>query len=231
MEQATAQGFCQHRAGREAKHKTEYQRVKKDRHHARFPSTEARSVRLYGPGVLNQIALSAFQQALIAAWSDAIGGAKMPVEMALISKPQLMRDVAGRGAAAQESLGTTGTQLHRPLPGAQPGFFLEGAQQVEFGQAQLVAQLVQRQRLAQLLGEQLLGPVDHAFAARGSVGQAHAAGTDHFTQQQNQGVFVNLAEQWVVVQGTLDRRSQALCQVWLKAQRAIKLQLGQPRSA
>ena len=48
----------------------------------------------------------------------------------MVSKAQGMCGRAGGHPIAQETFGATGAQLHGPLTGRQPGFFLEGAQQV-----------------------------------------------------------------------------------------------------
>ena len=74
---------------------------------------------------------------LIAARGNAIGRTEVPIEMALVGKTQVMGNLGGAQATAQQALCAAGAQLHGPLAGAQAGFFLEGAQDVEFGQAQL----------------------------------------------------------------------------------------------
>ena len=68
---------------------------------------------------------------------------------------------------------------------------------MELGQPQLLAEVVQEQRLMQLFGKQLLGATDQAFTGCRAGGHAHAAEADHFAQQYNQGVFVQLTDQRV----------------------------------
>ena len=118
----------------------------------------------------------------------------------MVGKTEVVGHLASRPALAQQAFGAPRTQLHGPLPGAQPGFFLEGPQQMEFGQAQFIAQLIQRQGLMQVLGKQLLGAADQAFTDRGATRQTHAAKADDFAQQHDQRIFIQFTDPCVSAQ-------------------------------
>src|SRR5450830_1184924 len=83
----------------------------------------------------------------------------------------------------------------------------------------------------QLLGKQRLGATDQAFTGCRAGGHAHATEADHFPQQYNQGVFVQLTDPRVAARCALRHNRQAPCEIRLETQRSIELHMRQPQVA
>ena len=94
---------------------------------------------------------------------------------------------------AQQALGTPGTQLHGPLPRAEPGVFLETAQQMEARQAHFSSHLLQARGLLQVSRQQLLQALHGGMSQPPLSTQAHAGSRGDPSKQQGHALFATPA--------------------------------------